>query len=240
MIYGLYHSPGETVGSMGDILKELKLPFKDVHLYDGDGLPRHTSDLEGLIIMGGPMSVDDIHEYPFLLPEVELIEKTLSLNKPVLGICLGAQLMAKALDARVYANRVKEVGWHGIELTKAASSDPLFSVFPSPMAVFHWHEDTFDLPKNAVHLARSSRCENQAFRWGNNAYGLQFHLEVTPAMIQDWCSQPDGQSYIASAGESVQKILQETPAGWRLCRPPASQLFTVYFKTAFSNLILVS
>ena len=103
---------------------------------------------------------------------------------PVLGICLGAQLLAKTLGARVYPNRVKEIGWYPIELTPAAADDPLFAQ-SGAQTVFQWHGDTFDLPAGAVHLARSPLCENQAFRYGHNAYGLQFHIEMTAAMIDD-------------------------------------------------------
>src|SRR5437870_2159639 len=111
MIFALYHAAGETVGILGALLKEKRIPFTEVHLHEGEGLPRDTSDLEGLIVMGGGMNVDDVIEFPFLLPEVQLIENVLAEDKPVLGICLGSQLIAKALGAKVYAQPRKEVGW---------------------------------------------------------------------------------------------------------------------------------
>src|SRR5262249_26269785 len=151
----------------------------------GEGLPRDVSDLQGLVVMGGPMSVNDGNKYPFLLPEIQLIEKVLNEKKPVLGVCLGAQLIAKALGCRVYPNKHRELGWHPIELTKHAAVDPLFGVLPKKLNVFHWHGETFDLPSGATLLARSKLCENQAFRWGDNAYGLQFHVEVTPTMVSE-------------------------------------------------------
>jgi GMP synthase (glutamine-hydrolysing) len=177
MIYALYHSRTETVGSLGEVLKRLGLPLRELHLYQGDGLPRDTHQLTGLIVMGGPMNVDDVNRYPFLFEEVRLLEKVLCEEKPVLGICLGAQLIAKALGSKVFPNKEKEVGWHPITPTEAAATDSVFQEVPDSLDVLHWHGDTFHLPEGAVHLARSARCENQAFRWKENTYGLQFHLE---------------------------------------------------------------
>src|SRR4051812_41700328 len=146
MIFGLYHSATEEAGLIAEVLKEERIRFRPVHLYDGEGLPRNTSDLEGLVVMGGPMNVDDIDQYPFLLPEVQLIEKVLLEDKPVLGVCLGAQLIAKALGSRVFPNHTKEIGWHPVELTEEGAADELFDALPKRLTVLHWHGDTFDLP----------------------------------------------------------------------------------------------
>jgi GMP synthase (glutamine-hydrolysing) len=235
VIFNLIHNASETVGMIGDVMKDLHLPAKDVHLYNGEGLPRDTSDLEGLVVMGGPMNVDDVALFPFLIAELQLIEKVLGENKPVIGICLGAQLVAKALGSRVYPHWVREVGWYPITLTRAASSDFLFKNIPSLIPAFHWHSDTFDLPPNAVHLARSERCENQAFRWGSSTYGLQFHLEVTPAIIQEWCSSKNGQDYIKLAGEDPIEIITSTSSLFRQMQPAARSFFTSYLKSAFSQ-----
>lgn len=237
MIFGLYHSPGETVGLMGDILRELHLPFKDVHLHDNEGLPRDTSDLEGLIVMGGPMNVDEVTQFPFLMQETQLIEKVLLEKKPVLGICLGAQLMAKALGKKVYKNPVKEVGWHPIQMTPDAAADPLFKDLPSNLNVLHWHGDTFDLPEGAVHLAKTNKCASQAFRWGEKAYGLQFHLEVTPPMLNGWCKAQCEQSFIELAGEKPQDIIAATPMAFQTLEPLARKFFTSYLKMSYSHLL---
>ncbi len=236
MIFSLYHSPGETVGLIGDVIKELRLPFRTVHLHDGEGLPRDTGDLDGLIVMGGPMNVDEVDRYPFLLREVQLIEKVLSEKKPVLGICLGAQLIAKALGQKVYPNKVKEVGWHPIQLTSEAAADPLFKNFPKEMNVLHWHGDTFDLPTNAVHLAKTKSCANQAFRWGENTYALQFHFEVTPAMLNNWCRASCEQSFIQSAGENSNRIMDSTPAAFASLEPISNGFFRSYLKAAYGHL----
>ncbi len=235
MIYALYHSETETLGLVGKVLKEKNLSYRETHLFAGEGLPRDISQLAGLIVMGGPMNVDEIEKYPFLFDEVRLIEKILSESKPILGICLGSQLIAKALGSKIYPNKHKEVGWHPIDITPAGSSDPVFSGSPSSLKVFHWHGDTFDLPKDAVHLARSSRCENQAFRWGSNAYGLQFHLEVTPGMVESWVASTDGQKDISSASEKAEKILSETPAAFRTLEPHSNRILNNYLNLAFSH-----
>src|SRR5258706_4997986 len=152
------------------------------------------------------MNVDEIEKYPFLFNELEVIEKMIVEKKPVLGICLGSQLIAKALGSKVYPNRYKEVGWHPISLTEKAATDPLFKEISQNLNVLHWHGDTFDLPEGAVHLARSVRCENQAFRWGQSVYGFQFHLEATPSMIKNWSSSEDGLADIQAAEESVSAL----------------------------------
>lgn len=139
--------------------------------------------------MGGPMSVND--PLPYLQEEIALIRTALARSQPVLGICLGSQLLAKALGASVYRNSAKEIGWYDLSLAEAAGYDPVFSRMQPVETVFHWHSEVFDLPPGAIWLARSALCRNQAFRFGANAYGMQFHLEVTPAMIADWCLQDE-------------------------------------------------
>ena len=183
--------------------------------------------------MGGPMNADETDRFPFLADEVRWLRQAVDTGLPVLGVCLGAQLLAKALGARVYANRVKEIGWYATELLPAAADDRLFCDIASPVTVFHWHGDTFDLPHGAVQLARSAQCENQAFRFGPSAYALQFHLEMTAAMIDEWlcegnnCGELSGLSYIDPAAIRAQTPQQLPPmqrmagAGistiWRTC-----------------------
>lgn len=236
MIFGLYHSAIEDAGLIAETLRAEGVAFRPVHLYEGDGLPRDTSDLEGLVLMGGPMNVDDVSNYPFLLPEVQLIDQVLAQNKPVLGVCLGAQLIAKALGARVYPNAVKEVGWGLVQRTAAGARDPLFRQLPDRMTALHWHGDTFDLPSGAVHLARSARCDNQAFRWGDSVYALQFHFEVTPAMVHQWCTSTNGITDAADAGVSTSEILRDTPVAFRQLEPHARGFFTGFARAAFQKL----
>jgi len=122
--------------------------------------------------------------------ELHFIQQALDTNTPLLGICLGAQLIAKALGAHVYRNPEKEIGWAPVYLTDAGSSDPVFGRLPSPSMFFHWHSETFMLPPGADSLAYSDKCRQQAFRFHDTVYGIQFHPEITPEMIVDWSAQP--------------------------------------------------
>jgi len=180
------HVPFENLGLIADSLEEHDIKCRYVDQYE-DPRPPAVDEAEGLIFMGGPMSVND--DLPYIRQELRLIEEAVACGKPVLGVCLGAQLIAKALGGRVYRNPVKEIGWFPVRFTEAARTDPLFADFSAPEIVFHWHGETFDLPPGADLLAFSDACRHQAFRVGPNVYGLQFHLEVTPEMIADWCVQ---------------------------------------------------
>jgi GMP synthase (glutamine-hydrolysing) len=127
---------------------------------------------------------------PGLRDELGVIERALRKQTPLLGICLGSQLIAKALGAKVYRNGELEIGWEPVWLTGAGEQDAIFHGVSSPEVFFHWHGETFDLPAGATWLARSEKCRHQAYRYGQNVYGLQFHPEITPEMIADWCDQP--------------------------------------------------
>jgi GMP synthase (glutamine-hydrolysing) len=181
------HVPHEHLGR---ILPVLENRGAQLDYVDAEAQPARLPDpagYAGLILMGGPMSVND--GLPYLQREMDWIAAAAGRGQPVLGVCLGAQLIAKALGGRVYRNPVKEIGWREIEFTEAVRSDPLFGRARARETVFHWHGETYDPPAGAVLLASSAACRQQAFRVGQNVYGLQFHLEVTPAMIAEWCEQ---------------------------------------------------
>lgn len=180
----LRHEPFEHLGYFADIFTDRKIPFT----YKDLGERLDANDYSGLVVMGGPQSAND--PLPALAAEIELISHCVQAELPVLGICLGAQLIAKTLGARVYVNATKEIGWEPVFFTDAARRDPVFSGLPSPTIFFHWHGETFDLPGGAEWLAYSARCRQQAFRYGRNVYGIQFHPEITPEMIADWSAQP--------------------------------------------------
>jgi len=180
------HVPFEHLGRIGPALDAAGLIYRYFDLFSGAAPPDPGSS-PGLILLGGPMSANDRDEY--LRVELRLIEAAVAAGKPVLGVCLGAQLIAKALGARVYRNAVKEIGWFPLHFTEAGKGDPLPGGLSDPSTVLQWHGETFDLPSGAVHLAWSEGCRNQAFRYGSNVYAFQFHLETTPDMIADWCAQ---------------------------------------------------
>jgi GMP synthase-like glutamine amidotransferase len=143
-----------------------------------------VNDVDLLIVMGGPMSVNDESIHPWLKDEKRFIKEAIARGKPVLGVCLGAQLIASAMGTRVYPNAEKEIGWFPIHRVHTPRARDAFQ-FPKESVVFHWHGETFDLPPGAIRLARSEACENQAFQLGRNAIGLQFHLETTREGAKD-------------------------------------------------------
>lgn len=181
------HVPFEGLGLIEPALADrgIAVDFPDLFV-EGSELP-DVSNAAGLIFMGGPMSAND--DLPYLRQEMDVIRQAVERGQPVLGVCLGSQLIAKSLGARVYGNPVKEIGWFDVHLTAAGRQDPVLAGLDGRETVFHWHGETFDLPEGAEWLAYSEVCRHQAFRVGANIYGLQFHLEVTPAMIADWCAQ---------------------------------------------------
>jgi GMP synthase (glutamine-hydrolysing) len=183
------HVPFEGLGLIESALEARGIPFDYCDLYrPGAALP-DANGYGGLIFMGGPMSVND--EPPFLLEEMRLIERAAARGTPMLGVCLGSQMIARALGGRVYRNAEKEIGWFDIHLTEEGRRDPMLGGLAPSENVFHWHGDTFDLPTEAVLLAYSQRTERQAYRIGPVIYGLQFHLEVTPEMIVDWSDEDE-------------------------------------------------
>lgn len=181
------HIPFEDLGMIAPALMRNSLDFRYIDAYTSETGLVNIAASQALIFMGGPMSAND--DLPYIHEEMALIREAYAAGIPMLGICLGSQLIAKALGGNVVKNPVKEIGWFPIEFTAAAGQDPLFSGLDQPETVFHWHGETFDLPPDAELLASSASCRHQAFRMRDNIYGLQFHLEVTPAMIADWCEQ---------------------------------------------------
>ena len=183
------HSPSDGLGLIGDALDAHAIPYEYADLYASERPAPLITEADGLVVMGGSMSANDA--LPFITREIEHIRNAVAHGMPVLGVCLGAQLIAKALGARVYANHVKEVGWAPVRFSAAALRDPLFTDMTGDQIIFHWHGETFDLPAGAELLASSEACRNQAFRAGDRIYGVQFHLEVTPAMIAEWCHEDE-------------------------------------------------
>jgi GMP synthase (glutamine-hydrolysing) len=212
VIAALRHVPHESLGSLESLIAAAGLTYKYVDQFAETPERIDLASLAGLIVLGGPMNVDQIDKYPFLAAELDLIRAAVAGETPVLGICLGSQLLAKAAGAGVYANAVKEIGWYPLELTSAAADDPLFADCPANPVVFQWHGDTFDLPPGATHLAQSTACRHQAFRVGRCAWGLQFHVEVTADMIETWLAEPGNCCELAGLDYiDADRIRGETP-----------------------------
>jgi GMP synthase-like glutamine amidotransferase len=185
----------EGPGTIEEHLLAEKLPYSIIDLKKGDDAPP-ISTFTHLVIMGGPMAVYEMEQYAFLKNEALLIERAFKANKHVLGVCLGAQMVAHALGARVYAGGQKEIGWYEVALTDEGMRDPCVSHLAcdgkKSAQVFQWHGDTFDLPAGAVRLASSGLYPNQAFRYSDRVYALQFHIEVTPVIVLDWLKNEKG------------------------------------------------
>ena len=174
-VHVLQHVPFEGLGSIASWLAQRDATITHTRFFESPDLPE-PAGIDLVIALGGPMSVNDEHELPWLVAEKAFVRACLAAGTPVLGICLGAQLIASALGARVYPGPYKEIGWFPIEATPTPAG--VFA-FPPEVTVFHWHGETFDLPAEAVRLARSAGCAHQAFQLGRSAIGLQFHLETT-------------------------------------------------------------
>ncbi|HHX82844.1 MAG TPA: type 1 glutamine amidotransferase [Pseudomonadaceae bacterium] len=183
-IHYLQHVPYEDLGSMEPHLKARGHELSCSPLYKSE-LSHAVEDLDWLIITGGPMGVRDERIYPWLVEEKRFIREVIAQGKPVLGICLGAQLAAEALGAEVRPNPLREIGWFPVQRVADPASSPLAAVFPDTITAFHWHGDTFDLPEGAIHLASSEACRNQGFIWNNQVIGLQFHLETTQSCVEN-------------------------------------------------------
>ncbi len=182
----LKHIPREGAGTIERFFRNNAWDIRQIELSAGDKLPDSVEGYRAIILMGGPMNVYEEDRYPFLKSEDTFLKKALREQIPVLGICLGAQLLAKAAGARIMKSPEKEIGWYKVSLTKEGLKDDFFQSLPAVLNIFQWHEDTFQVPKNGNLLAESDLCKNQAFKVGKNAYGLQFHIEVTTQMIEEW------------------------------------------------------
>jgi GMP synthase-like glutamine amidotransferase len=185
MILIIKHTFSEGPGILEDIFRARKIQTKIIEFENGDKLPSKLGGIDAVVSLGGPMNVYQEQEYPFLKREDDFLKKAFDKSVPVLGICLGAQLMAKALGAKVTKAAKTEIGWYDLMLNDKALADPLFKGIDKTLTVFQWHGDKFELPQNADLFCENTVCP-QLFRFGNNSYGFQFHFEVTPEMIADW------------------------------------------------------
>jgi len=199
----------EPAALLADVLLEEGYKTKSVLVQDAP-VPDLLDHYSGLIVMGGPMSANDIH-LDFIAAELKLLKQAIALDFPVFGICLGAQLLAKAAGAEIYQANERELGWYDLYPMANAASDPLFSKLEGDIEVFQWHGETFTLPEGATLLASCKNVPNQAFRLGTCQYGLQFHIEVDENIIRDWVKICDSERRHLDT-EGVNAMLEETPS----------------------------
>jgi GMP synthase (glutamine-hydrolysing) len=200
------HAEQEGPGLIESIFGSNGWVLRTVELSQGEKLPFYLGETGALLVLGGPMNVYEEEQYPFLKEEESLIRKALIHGTPVLGICLGAQLLAKTCGARVKKAPQKEVGWYKVKITREGKRDSLFDAVSDNITVFQWHEDTFDIPQGAVLLAEGDDCRNQAFLVGKNAYGLQFHIEATREMVEDWFRCGEKKAVVGKILSDMKKV----------------------------------
>jgi GMP synthase-like glutamine amidotransferase len=203
----LQHVPFETPGNIEAWVEQKGYSISFTHFFNNDQLPS-LNDFDALIIMGGPMSVHDENDFAWLKKEKEFIDAAIKEKKKILGICLGAQLLAQVLRAKVYNNKETEIGFMPVHFTENALQHIFFKSFNKEETVFHWHGETFDLPDGATHLAYTNACANQAYMIGDHMIGLQFHLEVTAEVVKDMVKHEGHELVPAPFIHSSEKILQ--------------------------------
>jgi GMP synthase (glutamine-hydrolysing) len=210
----LQHIHCETPGIISDCLQSAGIDMHFVRTFERNPIPSNLDTQAGLIVMGGPMSVYDHEQFPFLLEEQRLIEEALKNDKPVLRVCLGSQLLAATLGAEVKSGAQKEIGWHPVTLTQYAASDALWKELPARFTAYHWHGDVYDLPQGAVSLTSSELTPCQGFRYEANAYGFLFHMEMTEKIIQNMVKEFSGEldEENIAAGSIIEKTRDFLPA----------------------------
>lgn len=192
MITVVQSDPDVPSGTIAGCLSSRHIPYRTVRVFAGEPLPLPASS-SAVIVLGGSMGVHDIEQFPFLLTVKDYVRAVVANCIPLLGICLGGQLLADALGSQVNTGRFGERGTQAVRLHAAALADPLFLGIPEEFQTFQWHDDSFELPEAATLLAGSTACANQVFRFGSTAYGLQFHPEVTREIVAAWSeSSPEG------------------------------------------------
>lgn len=229
------HAEQEAMGLVEPLCRELGIAWHLCRPYAGEVIPPATQPYDGVVILGGPMNVDETDQFPFLADEVKLLQQAFRRELPVLGICLGAQLMAKAAGSKITKGPTPEVGWFPIQLTGAGRQDPFFAGLPEELMSFHWHEDTYTLPAKATHLASSALYPQQAFRLGPAAFALQCHFEVTPEIVERWAGDTSTHDpaplraglaqhsqAVAQAGRTILTRFLETVVAWHEAREEAN------------------
>ncbi len=229
----LQHIACEHPGVFSEVMRERGVEPVPVELDENQPLP-DWRDFDAMLAMGGPMGAGDDADHPWLAAEKRLVREAVEAGRPFLGVCLGVQLLAAALGARVYPAERPEVGLLGVELTAEGRDDPLFAGLDDRLVTLQWHGDTFDLPSGAVRLAGSPLAPNQAFRAGRRGYGVQFHLEVTGEMAREWSLVPAYRRTLAETlGEEPGAIfIADVERRGKELHPAARRLFANWLDLA--------
>jgi len=227
------HVPYEILGTLDPLLRGHGFRIRYVNFGREPDARPDVARYSGLVVLGGPMNCDEAARHPHLDVETEAIRTAIGRGMPVLGICLGGQLIARALGARVARNPRREIGWYDVTPTEAGTTDPLFRHFAGTERIFQWHGDTFDIPDGAVHLASSADCAHQAFRYGENVYALQFHLEVDEPLVARWLHTPSMLRELECAGPGfdVARIRADTALHMRRSLALGRAFFGHYMDT---------
>ena len=226
------HVPFEILGTLNPLLKKRGFRIRYVNFdREPDAQPR-IDGYDGLVVLGGPMSANDAHQHPHLEKEIVALREAVDREIPVLGICLGAQLIARSLGATVAPNPEKEIGWYDVAVSEAGRADPLFAHFRSVEKIFQWHGDSFAIPEGAVALASASTCTNQAFRYGDRVYAFQFHMEVDESLIDRWLRAPIFLEEIQGSGGKfdLERIRVETRENIHRLRRLAARTFAEFIE----------
>lgn len=236
-VLAIRHMPREGAGTLELFLKSQGTSLEYWDIPKDPQRKVEEGRYDALVVLGGPMGVYEESQYPFIQRELEFMDQVLKHRKPVLGVCLGAQMIAKVLGARVVKGPWKEIGWYEVALCDEAARDPVFlSLFDSSatdqsrkIVVFQWHGDAFEIPHEAVKLAYSSLYPNQAFRYGAHVYALQFHIEMTEEMIQEWIKE--GSLELSEVKEYIDpgSILEETPLRIEKLQESAARFYRAFF-----------
>lgn len=217
------HIRHEGPGYLGDFFDQHGIHYRVIRVDEGESVPAAVDDAPALVFMGGPMSVND--PLPWIDDELKLIRQAVARKLPVLGHCLGGQLIAKALGARVHANPVTEIGWHEtVRLNNEAARDWLAAI-PESAELFHWHGETFELPDGATPLMKSGYCRNQAFVYGNSL-AFQCHIEMTAALVHKWVEESRGELTVSDSVQSEQQMLHNLPTRISQLNGIAEQIYT--------------
>ena len=227
-IYIFRHIACEGPGYFGEYLNRYQIPSRLIAIDLGDSVPADITDMGGLVFMGGPMSVND--PLPWIDAEVQLIRQAQQADLPVLGHCLGGQLIAKAMGATVKANAVKEIGWHDVQ--HSTPSSPWLAGLPLSFTAFHWHGETFDIPEGAVPLLESQWCRHQAFAW-ERTLALQFHVEMTDNMVKEWAGLYRKELANPSASiQSYEEMLSDLEMRAKMLQAVADVIYDRWLPTA--------